>query len=101
MIVKREGDPMLSELLELVKGQQEQLNEVIKKVASLGLQQGGQRRAPAYDLGGQPVCFRSREPGHIARNCLRVMNVSQQSRVPREPGVSRPVQTNVKEVSGN
>ena len=68
------SDPSLSEILEMLRKQQAQLDDVTRKLA--GAQMTNNRSGvnryqhqPRFDPSGRPICFKCQGVGHIARNC--------------------------------
>lgn len=84
----------MSELREMLKRQQEQLNQLVGSIAQL--QNSHQNSHPPRT--GPPLCRRCNQPGHFARECdgVRVLRQSQfrsrppasSDRQPRPPMVS-------------
>lgn len=66
-------DPLLCELRDAMKKQEERMEILTQKLEQLQAQGGrGQRRPrqePRYDPTGRPICFRCERAGHIARFC--------------------------------
>lgn len=66
-------DPSLSEILDILRKQQAQLDDVTQKLAQvqtsnrLGVSRRQQQ--PRFDSSGRPICFKCQGVGHIARNC--------------------------------
>lgn len=66
-------DPLLCELREAMKKQEEKLEILTQRIEQLQMQgeRGwrGPRQEPRYDPSGRPICFRCQQAGHIARFC--------------------------------
>ena len=110
-----EPDPLMVEILQTLKQQQVQIEGTLKqqqsqifdlaqKVADLsvlGLSRGGARgEPPRFDAEGQPICFKCREPGHLARQC-RLGAPSRGTALVGRQGVSRDRFVQVAEQQGN
>lgn len=67
------SDPSLSEILDMLRKQQAQLDDVTWKLAQMQTSNrpGVSRRQqqPRFDSSGRPICFKCQGVGHIARNC--------------------------------
>lgn len=78
--VQPKGDPVLSEILNTIKKQQAQLDEVTQTLSGMrrpwGRGGGIGRQEPRYDPSGKPICFRCQIAGHIARNCPKSQSQS-------------------------
>ena len=70
MAVTLKSDPMLAEILDIIKRQQVQIDDLSQTLSSM---QGGggrsdrPRQQPAFDSSGRPICFKCQMVGHIAR----------------------------------
>lgn len=79
-----EPDPLLVEILQTLKQQQVQVESTLKKqqaqifdlaqkvsdLSGLGISwQGVRGDQPRFDADGQPICFKCRVAGHMARQC--------------------------------
>lgn len=82
--VRPEPDPVLVEILQTLKQQkalvestlkqqQSQIADLAQKVSGLAgvgvTRTGGRMEPPRFDAEGQPICFKCRLAGHIARQC--------------------------------
>ena len=66
-------DPILLELREAMRKQDEKIELLAREVARLQTQVAGRPRGqgqgPRYDPSGKPICFKCQGVGHIARMC--------------------------------
>lgn len=85
--------PALSELMDLLKQQQEQLNKLTQTVVSLQTHRPQETSSHPFPL----ICRRCQQPGHYARNCTapRVYNQQRPDRHDGQgSGNSRPAPSN-------
>ena len=66
-----EHESKLDTLMELVKNQQEQINQLTKAVAAMQVQPPSMGPARPSQLGR---CFRCDQPGHFARECREILS---------------------------
>ncbi|XP_073720502.1 uncharacterized protein [Misgurnus anguillicaudatus] len=77
-------DPLLLELRDAMRKQEEKLEGLVQQVSRLQNLEGRRgrrlRQEPRYDANGRPICFRCQGIGHIARFCSDTNIISDNGR---------------------